>query len=41
MGMSDRIIVMSEGSITGELSKEEFDQERIMNYASRVGEGVG
>ena len=41
MGMSDRIIVMSEGSITGELSKEEFDQERIMNYASRVCEGVG
>lgn len=40
MGMSDRIIVMSEGGITGELSKEEFDQERIMNYASRVDEGV-
>lgn len=36
MGMSDRIVVMSEGSIAGELTKEEFDQERIMNYASKV-----
>lgn len=36
MGMSDRIVVMSEGSIAGELTKEEFDQERIMNYASEV-----
>lgn len=34
MGMSDRIIVLSEGEMTGELSKEEFTQERIMTFAS-------
>lgn len=34
MGMSDRIIVLSEGRVTGELSKEDFDQETIMRYAS-------
>ena len=34
MGMSDRIVVLSEGNITGELSKEEFTQEVIMTYAS-------
>lgn len=35
MGMSDRIIILSEGSISGELGKEEFDQEIIMKYASK------
>ena len=34
MGMSDRIIVLAEGDMTGELSKEEFSQERIMAFAS-------
>lgn len=34
MGMSDRIIVLAEGDMTGELSKEEFSQETIMAYAS-------
>ena len=34
MGMSDRIIVLAEGEVTGELSKEEFTQESIMTYAS-------
>ena len=34
MGMSDRIIVLAEGDMTGELSKEEFGQERIMAFAS-------
>ncbi len=34
MGMSDRIIVLSEGEMTGELAKEEFAQETIMAYAS-------
>ena len=29
MGICDRIIVMCEGRITGELKKEEFSQERI------------
>lgn len=33
MGMSDRIVVLSEGKITGELNKDEFSQETIMSYA--------
>ena len=36
MGMSDRILVMAEGRITGELDREEFDQEVIMSYASKL-----
>ncbi|BDF05992.1 sugar ABC transporter ATP-binding protein [[Clostridium] hylemonae] len=34
MGMSDRIVVLSEGEMTGELEKGEFNQETIMAYAS-------
>lgn len=34
IGMSDRIIIMSNGCITGELSREEFAQETILEYAS-------
>lgn len=34
IGMSDRILVMSQGSISGELEKEEFSQEKILTYAS-------
>ncbi len=34
MGMSDRIIVLSEGEMTGELLKGDFDPEKIMSYAS-------
>ena len=30
MGMSDRMMVMHEGKIVGELQKEEFSQDRIM-----------
>lgn len=33
LGMSDRVLVMSEGRITAELSREEATQERIMKYA--------
>jgi ribose transport system ATP-binding protein len=36
MGMSDRIIVLSEGKITGMLNKDEFDQESILSLASAV-----
>ncbi len=36
MNMSDRIIVMKEGYITGELSHEEMDQEKILKYAMGV-----
>ena len=41
MGMSDRIIVLSEGNMTGSLEKNEFSQETIMAYASaaRMEEG--
>jgi len=34
IGMSDRIVVLAEGEMTGELQKEEFRQETIMAYAS-------
>ena len=33
LGMSDRIIVMSRGSISGEFSREEASQEKIMSCA--------
>jgi ABC-type sugar transport system ATPase subunit len=36
IGVCDRIYVMSKGRITGELSADEFDQERIMKYATTV-----
>lgn len=34
LGMSDRIIVMHEGRITGELSRAEANQDTIMNHAT-------
>lgn len=34
IGMSDRIIVMHQGSVSGELAKEEVSQERILEMAS-------
>jgi len=34
LGMSDRIIVMHEGRIAGELSREEATQEKIMHLAT-------
>jgi ribose transport system ATP-binding protein len=34
MGMSDRILVMHEGEIAGELSREEATQEQIMHLAT-------
>ena len=36
IGMSDRIIVLAEGVMTGELQKEEFNADVIMSYASAV-----
>ncbi|NMD37756.1 MAG: sugar ABC transporter ATP-binding protein [Christensenellaceae bacterium] len=35
MGIADRIIVMCDGKITGELSKEEATQEKILSLATR------
>ena len=34
MGMSDRIMVMCEGHVTGFVDKEHFDQVEIMRLAS-------
>jgi ribose transport system ATP-binding protein len=34
MGMSDRILVMHEGRIVGELAREDFSEEAIVMYAS-------
>lgn len=36
MGMSDRMLVMAEGKIVGELQKEEFAQDKILRYASNI-----
>lgn len=35
IGMSDKIFVLAEGRISGELDKDDFDQEVIMRYASK------
>ncbi|MTI58633.1 MAG: sugar ABC transporter ATP-binding protein [Firmicutes bacterium] len=35
LGMSDRIIVLSEGRMTGEVSREEFSQDYILDLASK------
>lgn len=36
LGVADRIIVMHEGKISGELKKEEFDSERILRLATNT-----
>ncbi|MBE5685368.1 MAG: sugar ABC transporter ATP-binding protein [Ruminococcus sp.] len=36
MGICDRILVMAEGRINGEIRREEFSQEVIMGYASNI-----
>ena len=33
IGLCDRVYVMYEGRITGQLDREELDQESIMHYA--------
>jgi ribose transport system ATP-binding protein len=40
LGMSDRILVMRGGRITGELSTEEATQERIMALATQGSEAA-
>lgn len=37
LGLSDRIYVMNEGKITGELNKDEADQEHVMRYMTGTG----
>jgi ribose transport system ATP-binding protein len=34
LGMSDRIIVLSEGEMAGEVKKEQFSQDYILDLAS-------
>ena len=36
LGMSDRIVVMHEGTVTGMLTREEASQERILEFASGI-----
>ncbi len=38
MGICDRIIVMANGVFTGELTKDQFDQKLIMEYALQGGD---
>lgn len=40
LGMSDRIYVMNEGKIVGELNKEEADQELIMSCILKSSQGA-
>jgi putative multiple sugar transport system ATP-binding protein len=40
LGMSDRIYIMSEGTITGELDAQEATEEKIMALATKTTEGV-
>ena len=37
LGLSDRIVVLSEGRMTGVVNKANFSQEVIMSYASNAG----
>jgi ABC-type sugar transport system ATPase subunit len=39
MGVADRILVMAEGRITGELDRKDFSQEKIMYFASQFDKG--
>jgi ABC-type sugar transport system ATPase subunit len=36
LGMSDRIIVLSEGKLAGEVMKEQFSQDYILDLASGI-----
>ena len=40
LGMSDRIYIMAEGTITGELATAEATEEKVMAMATRTGEGI-
>lgn len=41
LGMSDRIMVLYEGHVSGELSKDEFSQDTILELASGMAEELG
>jgi len=38
-GICDRIFVMSEGKLTGEFTREEFDQEKVMACCAGITKG--
>ena len=38
LGMSDRIVVFHEGTVSGEINKNEFSQNNVMMLASGVKE---
>ena len=38
LGMSDRIIVLHEGLVAGEVKREDFSQERVLSLASGMEE---
>ena len=40
LGMADRLIIMHEGKITGELKKSEYSQQRVLELASAIQGGV-
>ena len=40
LGMSDRIIVLHEGRVSGEIVKQDFSQERVLELASGFVEGA-
>ena len=40
LGMSDRIIVLHEGRVSGEILKKDFSQERVLELASGFVEGA-
>lgn len=40
LGMSDRIIVLHEGRVSGEILKQDFSQERVLELASGFVEGA-
>jgi ribose transport system ATP-binding protein len=35
LGMADRIVVMNRGEVMGELTRADFDRERILSLAFR------
>ena len=41
IGICDRILVMANGRITGEVELKDFNQKRIMEYALQGGEENG
>ena len=34
LGMADRLIILSEGKLTGRLEKKDFEQTTVLRYAS-------